>query len=115
MAVNTIVAPNIAAGSNFHQVNLAPTISAFPRAFEQTKFYQQYRIRKISYDILPVKNVNAVDDNLVYMYDVPINGNEIPTVSDISYLAFNNVKVTVLDHQIAKRSFVPFAATNSTS
>jgi hypothetical protein len=49
----------------------------------------------------------------VYLYDVPINGNEIPTVSDLSYLAFNNVKVTLLDHQIAKRQFVPYAATNS--
>lgn len=49
----------------------------------------------------------------MYLYDVPINGNEIPTVSDLSYLAFNNVKVTLLDHQIAKRQFVPYAATNS--
>lgn len=47
------------------------------------------------------------------MYDVPINGNEIPTVTDLSYLAFNNPRVTILDHQLQRRSFVPFAATNS--
>lgn len=85
----------------------------FPRALEQVKFYQQYRIRKILYDILPTKNVNAVDENLIYMYDVPINGNEIPTVSDVSYLAYNNTRVTILDHQLYRRSFVPYATTNS--
>lgn len=115
MSVSTIAVPTIPAGSDKLQVNIAPTISAFPRAEEQRKYYQQYRIRKVSYDIMTVKNVNAVDDNLVFVYDVPMNGNEIPTVSDLSYLAYNNVKVTILDHQLPRRSFVPFAATNSAS
>lgn len=97
------------------QINLAPTISAFPRAYDQCAFYQQYRIRKISYDILPVKNVNVVDQNLIYMYDVPITGNQIPTVTELSYLAYDNVRSTLLDHQVARRSFIPYASTNSTA
>lgn len=75
LSVSTLIFPNIAAGSSVLQVNIAPTISAFPRAEDQRRYYQQYRIRRISYDILTLKNVNAVDDNLVYVYDVPINGN----------------------------------------
>lgn len=75
LAVAVLVSPSIAAGSSILQVNIAPTLSVFPRAVEQAKYYQQYRIRRIMYDVLTVKNVNAVDDNLVYMYDVPINGN----------------------------------------
>lgn len=100
LSAQTLISPTFSSGLALYQVNIAPTISAFPRAYDQLKFYQQYRIRKISYDILPVKNVNAIDQNLLYLYDVPINGNEIPTVSDLSYLAFNNVRVTLLDHQI---------------
>jgi len=70
-----LVAGQMAATVGDFQINIAPTLSVFPRALEQVRFYQQYRIRKIAYDILPVKNVNAVDENLVYLYDVPIIGN----------------------------------------
>jgi len=59
--VNVLVAGNIAPTIGDFQINLAPTLSVFPRAVEQVRFYQQYRIRKIAYDIMPVKNVNAVD------------------------------------------------------
>lgn len=66
---------SIVPASGMTQINIVPTLSVFPRAVEQAKFYQQYRIRKVSYDVLPTKNVNAADENLIYMYDVPVNGN----------------------------------------
>lgn len=90
------------------QVNVAPSLSIFPKALAISAQFQQYRISNVSYDIAPLNIVNtltgmansAADQQLVYLYDVPIYGNEIPAVSIASYNGFANLKMTLLDRQV---------------
>jgi len=56
------------------------------------------------------QNANQLD--LVYVYDVPLRTNQIPTVSETSYLAFKNVNCTLLDRMVPTRTFVPYFQVN---
>jgi len=45
-------------GSNIKQINIAPTLSAFSAATVQAGFYEQYRVRKVHYRVIPLDPVN---------------------------------------------------------
>lgn len=66
--------PTFTVGSGLFQVNIAPVISSFPTALDQLQYYQQYRITKVSYKILPWTNVNTTANTTVMLYDVGIYG-----------------------------------------
>lgn len=46
-------------------------------------------------------------------YDVHIPAGITPAASQTSYLAFKHVRLTSLDKKMPRRTFIPFAATNS--
>jgi hypothetical protein len=89
-----MIANNINA-VNVKQINIAPTLSNFPVAANQAKFYEQYRAARVKYTIMPLDVVNQTQGantlDLVYVYTAPITTPSIPTVSEDSYLAFKNV------------------------
>jgi len=62
-------------GVNTKQINLSPTLSSFVAASAQAKYYELYRISRISYTVLPLDIVNqsqgANNLDLVYLYIVP--------------------------------------------
>jgi len=43
----------------FKQVNITPVLDSFPEAKQQAKFYQQYRISKVHYKVIPLDIVNV--------------------------------------------------------
>lgn len=50
----------IAATGLYFQVNVAPSLSIFPKALAISAQFQQYRISNVSYDIVPLKIVNTL-------------------------------------------------------
>lgn len=46
-------------------------------------------------------------------YDVHIPAGVVPAATQTNYLAFNKVSLTSLDKKVPRRTFVPFASTNS--
>jgi len=70
---------------NLKQINIAPTLSNFPTAANQAKFYQQYRCSRITYTIMPLDVINqsqgANQLDLCFVYTVPVTTTFIPTVS----------------------------------
>lgn len=44
----------------YFQVNVAPSLSIFPKALAISAQFQQYRISNVSYDIAPLKIVNTL-------------------------------------------------------
>jgi len=72
-------------GVNLKQVNVAPTLSNFPVAANQAKFYQQYRCSRITYTIMPLDIVNQTQGanqlDMCYVYTVPVTTTFIPIAS----------------------------------
>jgi len=63
--------------TNF-QVNVAPALSIFPKALAVAPNFQQYRIRKVYYDVYPLNPVNTMSTagytTTSKLYIVPIMG-----------------------------------------
>jgi len=79
-----MISQNISA-VNLKQINIAPTLSIFPAAANQAKFYEQYRCSSIKYTILPLDVVNQTQGanqlDLSYVYIVPMTTTAVPTAS----------------------------------
>jgi len=73
-------------GTNVKQINIAPVLSSFAAATVQAGFYEQYRVKRVSYRIMPLDTVNqAVADganfrqlDLPYLYIVPTFTSQLP-------------------------------------
>lgn len=73
-------------GVNVKQINLAFALSNFPEALTQSAYYEQYRLKRVSYKVLPLDVVNSQQLNgavwntadLVYSYTVPLTTSTVP-------------------------------------
>lgn len=97
------------------QINITPYLGLFPVALEQSKFYQQYRISRVSYTILPTTTTNtqttAGQQSSPLMYSVALFNTSIPGTNEAAYLAYKNVRFTSLRGP-KRGSFVPFVPTS---
>jgi len=71
---------------NIKQINIAPTASIFgPDIIAQFKYYQQYRIPKISINFENLDPVNymqgATAVELPVVYEVPMINDQVPVAS----------------------------------
>lgn len=99
-------------GVNIKQINIAPSISIFGAdVLEQLKFFQQYRIPKITVRFMNLDPVNyqqgANSVELPLVYEVPMINNQVPVPAESAYLAYKNVKYSSYRKDMS-RTFVPF-------
>lgn len=63
--------------TNF-QVNVAPALSIFPKALAIAPNFQQYRIKRVYYDVYPLQPMNTLSTagytTTAKLYVVPIMG-----------------------------------------
>jgi len=105
-------------GVNVKQINISPVLSSFSAAAVQAGFYEQYRVRRVNYRVLPLATVNqAVPTGATFsqldipiLYIVPTFTSQLPIASESSYLSYKNVQCHLFNTPIA-RSFVPFCQT----
>lgn len=73
-------------GVNVKQINIAPVLSSFSAATVQAGFYEQYRVRRVNYRVIPLDPVNQTVSNgttwsqldIPILYIVPIYTSQIP-------------------------------------
>jgi hypothetical protein len=54
--VHASINANFNVTSSVKQINIAPSLSVFDKAVQQAKFYQQYKISRVQYKVLPKFN-----------------------------------------------------------
>lgn len=87
-------------GVNVKQINISPTLSSFAAASTQARFYENYRVTRVHYRILPLDTVNMTQGantlDLVYVYTVPTFNSQIPLAAESSYLGYRECSVRLL-------------------
>jgi hypothetical protein len=82
LKAHALISQNIT-GVNIKQINIAPTLSIFGAdVLEQAKYFQQYRISRVSVRFLNSTNVSyqqaTYSVELPTVYEVPMINNQIP-------------------------------------
>lgn len=114
----------VAGGSSsvYSQINILPTLGDFSQLVNQAQFYQQYKIRQISYSLkvvnslggalgtrLPMGSLQPVA-GLLDVFKVRVESDQIPDpASEAYYTAYNNMSHHWSDQKISG-SFVPFVS-----
>jgi len=100
-------------GVNLKQINISPVLSSFAAALTQAKFYENYRVTRVHYRILPLDVVNMMQGantlDLCYVYTVPTFNSQVPLASESSYLGYRECSVRLLQGPI-ESSFAPYVS-----
>jgi hypothetical protein len=99
-------------GVNVKQINIAPTASVFgPDVLAQFRFFQQYRITRVSVRFINMDPVNyqtaTTPLELPLVYEVPMINNQVPAPAESAYLAYKNVKYFSYRKDFS-RTFTPY-------
>lgn len=91
------------------KVDIIPTLDLFPL---QYKNFQNYRIQRVDYQLIPRYNIATMPGSLPIIYSIPLSSPQIPAATTSAFLGFPNCRVSQL-HRTFTGSFVPVAyATN---
>lgn len=85
---------NITVGT-IRRVDIAPTLSIFPRAVALAPQFQSYRITRVSYRLLPRFNISSPPGSLPLLMRVPLTSADLPLSTVTAFSSYDKLDLKI--------------------
>lgn len=85
---------SIVAGA-IRRIDIAPTLSLFPRGVSLVPQFQTYRITKVSYRLLPRFNISSPSGALPLLMRVPLTSADLPASTVTAFSSYDRLDLKV--------------------